>query len=316
MKGPHWVLFEWVARIAEGEIVTLLARSTPDWPDYLLRPQIRRDGMLGVRRQFHHQRRIPRPLPVREAPPLPVITFTVRNDTYLRITSLRMRPKDETVWGTNLLAAHPVQAKETYSLTFTAGFYDIRIMDYHDGIIYEANDVPIGAEPGSQHGRPRRPILGRVSTVRRRSTFAGSILNTPPAAITRISRSRGTEGSLPEKTSPWKLRPVYIPPFRTAAPENFITGSAASTSAPPAAVPTIYSGDSGAALCRPPNSCRKFPAGIAFSVLRRPGIAGVPSAAGPRVSKPGRLQEITGAADIHTGKNSPFIPPVSRGGHP
>ncbi|MGB7538092.1 MAG: hypothetical protein WBM17_06105 [Anaerolineales bacterium] len=148
VTGPHWILYEWVARIADGEIVILLARSTPEWPDYFYARKS--DGTecwaFGGSSTVSGN---PSTLPEREAPPLPVITFTLRNDTYLRITSLRMRLKDETVWGTNLLAAHPVQAKETYSLTFTAGFYDIRIMDYHDGTIYEAYDIPIGAEPGS-----------------------------------------------------------------------------------------------------------------------------------------------------------------------
>jgi hypothetical protein len=34
VKGPHWVFYEWVAKIVEGETVVLLARSPVERPDY------------------------------------------------------------------------------------------------------------------------------------------------------------------------------------------------------------------------------------------------------------------------------------------
>jgi hypothetical protein len=34
VKGPKWDLYDWVAIIKQGETVTLLARSTPDWGEY------------------------------------------------------------------------------------------------------------------------------------------------------------------------------------------------------------------------------------------------------------------------------------------
>jgi hypothetical protein len=148
VKGPHWILYEWVAGIAEGEVVTLLARSSPDWPDYFY---VRKSNGTECW-TFAASSTISgdtSALPVREAPPLPQITLTIRNQTYLRITTLRLRPKDETVWGTNLLGSHEVQGQETYGLTLTAGFYDLRIQDNRSGVVYEAHDVPIGAEPGS-----------------------------------------------------------------------------------------------------------------------------------------------------------------------
>jgi hypothetical protein len=148
VKGPHWILYEWVAGIAEGEVVTLLAKSPAEWPDYFY---VRKaDGTECW--TFAASSTISgdtSALPVREAPPLPQITLTIRNQTYLRITTLRMRPKDETVWGTNLLGSHEVKGQETYGLTLTAGFYDLRIQDHHSGVVYEVHDVPIGAEPGS-----------------------------------------------------------------------------------------------------------------------------------------------------------------------
>jgi hypothetical protein len=148
VKGPHWVLYEWVAAIAEGETVTLLARSTADWPDYFyVRTS---DGtecwVFGGSSAIHGD---PSALPIREAPLLPTITLTIRNQTYLRITNLRMRPQEETVWGTNLLASHEVMGQETYGLTITAGFYDLRLQDHHGGVVYEAHDVPIGPDPVS-----------------------------------------------------------------------------------------------------------------------------------------------------------------------
>jgi hypothetical protein len=167
VTGPHWILYEWVARIAEGETVILLARAAPEWDEYYF---VYKSGgtpvscwAFGGSSTIHGN---PSVLPIKETPALPEITFTIRNETYLRVTSLRIRPKDDTVWGTNLLAAHPVDPQQTYGVTFTAGFYDIRILDHHDGTLYEAHDVPIGAEPSSN----AIVLDGRYSVVFRSET--------------------------------------------------------------------------------------------------------------------------------------------------
>jgi hypothetical protein len=148
VTGPHWILYEWVARVEEGETVALLAKAAPEWEEYyyvrksngtecwVFGGSSTKSGDLST-------------LPVREAPPLPEITFTIVNKTYLPVGILRFRTKDETVWGTNLLAGHTIAAQETYGVPLTAGFYDVRIMDSHSGILFEAHDIPIGPEPSS-----------------------------------------------------------------------------------------------------------------------------------------------------------------------
>jgi hypothetical protein len=148
VTGPHWILYNWVARVEEGETVPLLAKAAPEWPDYYFArtPGGAECWIFGGSSTISGDAA---GLPVREAPPLPGINFTIDNRTYLPVSTLRIRPQAETVWGTNLLAGHTIGAGETYGVPFTAGFYDVRIMDSHSGILYEAHDVPIGPEPSS-----------------------------------------------------------------------------------------------------------------------------------------------------------------------
>ena len=148
VKGPHWALFEWVAGIAEGETVTLLARSTPDWPDYYY---VRTSGgtecwAFGGSSTTSGDTST---LPVREAPPLPTITFTVQNLTYLNRIRIFIRAKDATAWGADRTGGTGVAHGATFRLTLTAGFFDIQIMDHRDGILFERADAPIGPEPSS-----------------------------------------------------------------------------------------------------------------------------------------------------------------------
>ncbi|MGB7538093.1 MAG: hypothetical protein WBM17_06110 [Anaerolineales bacterium] len=148
VTGPHWILYNWVARINEGETVTLLAKAAPEWEEYYY---VRKSGgtecwVFGGSSTKSGDLST---LPVREAPPLPAITFTIENRTHLPVSTLRIRPQAETVWGTNLLAGHTINGGETYGVPLTAGFYDVRIMDSHSGILYEVHDVPIGPEPSS-----------------------------------------------------------------------------------------------------------------------------------------------------------------------
>jgi hypothetical protein len=165
VKGPHWILYEWVAKIMEGETVTLLARSTPDRPDYFY---VRKSNgtecwAFGGSSTISGNTTS---LPEREAPPPPGITYRIENKTYLPVSTLRVRPQEETVWGTNLLAGHTIGAGETYGVPLTAGFYDVRIMDSHSGILYEAHDIPIGPEPSSS----MIVLDGRYSVIIRNET--------------------------------------------------------------------------------------------------------------------------------------------------
>lgn len=148
VTGPHWILYEWVARISEGEIVVLLARSAPEWPDYYF---VRKsDGkecwVFGGSSTISGSAS---GLPVREAPPLPQVNFTVENRTYLRVLDIYIRGKDETSWGSNRLGASPLPHGGTFHLTLTAGFYDVLIRDHHTGVLLEKHDTPIGPEASS-----------------------------------------------------------------------------------------------------------------------------------------------------------------------
>ncbi|GEM_PF-4035738 len=148
VTGPHWILYAWVARIEEGETVVLLARSGPDWPDYYYARKS--DGKecwaFGASSTISGNAA---GLPVREAPPLPQVTFTVENRTYLRVLDIYIRGKDAASWGSNRLGASPLLHGATFHLTLTAGFYDVLIRDHHTGVLFEKHDTPIGPEVSS-----------------------------------------------------------------------------------------------------------------------------------------------------------------------
>ncbi len=150
VKGPHWVLFEWVTGIAKGETVTLLARSTADWPDYFyVRKSDGKEcwafgGSSTISGNIYS-------LPEREAPPLPEITLTIENRTYLIVDSVYIRGKDETVWGVDRLTGPNLVHGGTFSLTLTAGFYDVRMRDSSGRVLFEKQDTPIGPESSSRN---------------------------------------------------------------------------------------------------------------------------------------------------------------------
>jgi hypothetical protein len=145
VKGPHWIFYEWVAGIAEGEVVTLLAKASPEWEEYYYVRKSNgtecwafggsstKSGDLST-------------LPVREAPPLPEVAYTIENKTGLRVPVVFIRGKDETVWGANRLSAI-LYPGEKVSLTLTAGFYDVKILDEAFFALYEEYDRPIGSDP-------------------------------------------------------------------------------------------------------------------------------------------------------------------------
>jgi hypothetical protein len=144
VKGPHWIFYEWVAKIVEGETVVLLAQSPAEWPDYFyvrksdgtecwaFGGSSTKTGDLST-------------LPSKEAPPLPEITYTIQNKTGLPVLQVMIREQDSAAWGPNRLSS-PLVPDESFSLTLTAGFYDVLVRDLASGTLYEKNDWPIGSE--------------------------------------------------------------------------------------------------------------------------------------------------------------------------
>jgi hypothetical protein len=145
VKGPHWILYEWVAKISKGETVTLLARSPAEWPDYFYvrKSEGTECWAFGGSSTITGDTST---LPVREAPPLPEITYTIQNKTGLPVVTVLIRDKDSSDWGANRLSG-PLAPGASFSLTLTAGFYDVQIRDVASGVLYEKNDWPIGSEP-------------------------------------------------------------------------------------------------------------------------------------------------------------------------
>jgi hypothetical protein len=149
VKGPQWILYEWVAKISEGETVTLLARSPAEWPDYFY---VRKAGgtecwAFGGSSTISGDTST---LPVREAPPLPVVQYTIENKTGLRVPVVFIRGKDETDWGANRLSAI-LYPGEKVSIAISAGFYDVKILDEAFFTLYEEQDRPIGSDPNYRY---------------------------------------------------------------------------------------------------------------------------------------------------------------------
>jgi hypothetical protein len=145
VKGPHWILYEWVAKIDKGETVTLLARSTPEWPDYFYvrKANATECWAFGGSSMVTGDTST---LPVREAPPLPTVTYTIDNKTYLAVNDVYIRKNGESVWGPDRLGGSNIAQGTSFSLDITAGFYDVLIRDYMGGVLYEEYDRPIGSE--------------------------------------------------------------------------------------------------------------------------------------------------------------------------
>jgi hypothetical protein len=149
VKGPHWILYEWVAKVVKDETVTLLGRSTPDWPDYFYTRTA--DGMecwvFGGSSTISGDTAI---LPIREAPPLPQVVYTIENKTFLAIGVVAIRGKDETTWGANLLSA-PILPGGKANLSLTAGFYDVEFIDTIFRPVFEEQDRAIGPDPAYRY---------------------------------------------------------------------------------------------------------------------------------------------------------------------
>jgi hypothetical protein len=144
VKGPHWIFYEWVTKIPEGETVTLLAKASEEWEEYYW---VRKsDGTecwaFGGSSPKTGDLSF---LPVREAPPLPEVTYTIENRTLLPVHGIFIREKDAADWGANKLTS-PIPSGSMFSTTLTAGFYDVLVEDIAAGPLYEKHDWPIGSE--------------------------------------------------------------------------------------------------------------------------------------------------------------------------
>jgi hypothetical protein len=148
VKGPHWILYEWVTRIHEGETVTLTARSTAEWPDYYYARK--EDGTecwaFGGSSAVHGD---PSTLPEREAPPLPTVNLTVENKLHVSITDVFIRGQDDPGWGADRLGGS-IAFGAAFELPLTAGFYDVQIKDQFGSVVFTKSDTPIGSEASSR----------------------------------------------------------------------------------------------------------------------------------------------------------------------
>ena len=144
-KGPHAILYELVADIAEGETVTLLAKAEPEWEEfyYIRKSNGTECWAFGGSSTKSGD---PATLPVWDAPPLPVITFSIQNNTYLYVVDVFLRGQDETDWGGDRLAGGFIAPEGKVTLTITAGFYDLQMKDSMGGILFDKGDIPIGPE--------------------------------------------------------------------------------------------------------------------------------------------------------------------------
>jgi hypothetical protein len=150
VKGPQWILYERVASIAEGETVTLLAKAGPDWEEYYyvrksdgtecwaFGGSSTKSGDLST-------------LPVREAPPLPTVTYIIENQTALPVYFVFIREKGSTDWGVNRLGGGTIASGASFSLAITAGYYDVAIADQFGDDFYRKSGWPIGSDPAYHH---------------------------------------------------------------------------------------------------------------------------------------------------------------------
>jgi hypothetical protein len=149
VKGPDWILYEWVASIAKGELVTLTARATPDYKDYYY---VRKsDGTecwaFGGSSILDGD---PTALPLRDAPPLPTVTYVIQNQVYIPLCDVFIRGANESGWGADRLTAPSIAINNSFGIYITAGYYDVLIKDCNGTVLYEGDDRPIGSEPGSR----------------------------------------------------------------------------------------------------------------------------------------------------------------------
>lgn len=150
VTGPDWKLYEWVAGIAEGETVTLVARAVPEIPDYYV---VRKSNgtecwAFGGSSVITGS---PYSLPIRETPPLPTVAYVIENKVYISLCVVYIRGKDESVWGANRLGADTIAINASFSISLTAGYYDVQIKDCGSTMLYEEHDRAIGSDPAYRY---------------------------------------------------------------------------------------------------------------------------------------------------------------------
>jgi hypothetical protein len=172
VKGPNWILYEWVALIRKGEVVLLLGRAPPAWSGYYY---VRKaDGAecwtFGGRSLLSGNLS---GLPVLDAPPLPMVEYEIKNKTHLVITEVYLRVRDSFYdMGMNL-APNGIPPGITLNIKIQAGFYDVFLYDCKHAILYRELVKAIGSEAGSRH-----------TTVETRVTF--SLTNGLGRSVCRI----------------------------------------------------------------------------------------------------------------------------------
>jgi hypothetical protein len=183
VKGPHYILFEWVTAIEKGDTVVLTARSTPDWPDYYY---VRKsDGTecwaYGKSSTVNGD---PATLPLRDAPPLPIVKYIVNNQVKIPLKTLFIRKAGDGAWGANRFASE-LDLAGSFSVELTAGFYDVQVTDHFGTVLYQEYNRPIGPDPAY-----------RTQNINNDVTF--TITNNLPANYCKI------EIKDPVPSAPWR----------------------------------------------------------------------------------------------------------------
>jgi hypothetical protein len=151
VKGPDWILYEWVAGVHEGETVTLLAQAAPEWPDYYYARKA--DGaecwLFGGSSALNGDAA---GLPLREAPPLPMVEYRIDNQTGLPVCNVFIRENGDTALSVDRLGAGTIEPGASFNVSLTAGYYDVAIEECKAGAaLYEAYHRAIGSDPASRY---------------------------------------------------------------------------------------------------------------------------------------------------------------------
>ncbi|MFN2297292.1 MAG: hypothetical protein ACK2UB_00485, partial [Anaerolineales bacterium] len=85
-------------------------------------------------------------LPVRETPPLPTVSFIVRNGVYIDLVDVYIRPAGGSSWGADRLTSPSICIGLEASISITAGYYDVRVLDIYGHAMYEEYNRAIGAD--------------------------------------------------------------------------------------------------------------------------------------------------------------------------
>jgi hypothetical protein len=145
VTGPDWRLYEWVTKIPKDATVTLIARAVPEIPDYY----VARTGDGKECWAFGGSSVVSGPvatLPVRETPPLPTVSFVVRNRVHIPLTTVYIRSAGDSSWGGNRIASPLADMSGETSISITAGYYDVRVLDVLGNVMYESYNRAIGAD--------------------------------------------------------------------------------------------------------------------------------------------------------------------------